>query len=173
MSAMEDTAVPVFVRGAMAEPMPAPITSTGWIGWLRQRLFGSVFDTILTLAALYLLWLILRPLVQFLFIDAVWTGADREACLSEKAGHAVGACWPFVRAKLPQLIYGFYPEAERWRVDLTFALAAVLLAPLLVPTLPYKRANAIAFFGVFPIVAFFLLVGGIFGLPSVDTHQWG
>jgi general L-amino acid transport system permease protein len=173
MSAIEDTAVPVFVRRAMAEPMPAPITSTGWIGWVRQRLFGSLLSTILTLLALYLLWLLVPPLVRFVFIDAVWTGTDREACLPEKAGHAVGACWPFIWAKLPQLIYGFYPDAERWRVNLTFVLAAALLAPLLVPTLPYKRENAIAFFGVFPIIAFFLLVGGAFGLPYVDSHLWG
>jgi general L-amino acid transport system permease protein len=173
MSAIEDTAVPVFVRRAMAEPMPAPITSTGWIGWVRQRLFGSILSTILTLLALYLLWLLVPPLVRFVFIDAVWTGTDRDACLPEKAGHAVGACWPFIWAKLPQLIYGFYPDAERWRVNLTFLLAAALLAPLLVPTLPYKRENAIAFFGVFPIIAFFLLVGGAFGLPYVDSHLWG
>ena len=173
MSAIEDTAVPVFVRRAMAEPMPAPITSTGWIGWVRQRLFGSLLSTILTLLALYLLWLLVPPLVRFVFIDAVWTGTDRDACLPEKAGHAVGACWPFIWAKLPQLIYGFYPDAERWRVNLTFVLAAALLAPLLVPTLPYKRENAIAFFGVFPIIAFFLLVGGAFGLPYVDSHLWG
>jgi len=173
MSAIEDTAVPVFVRRAMAEPMPAPITSTGWIGWVRQRLFGSLLSTILTLLALYLLWLLVPPLVRFVFVDAVWTGTDRDACLPEKAGHAVGACWPFIWAKLPQLIYGFYPDAERWRVNLTFVLAAALLAPLLVPTLPYKRENAIAFFGVFPIIAFFLLVGGAFGLPYVDSHLWG
>jgi general L-amino acid transport system permease protein len=173
MSAIEDAAVPGFVRRAMAEPMPAPITSAGWVGWLRHRLFGSIFSTILTLFALYLLWLLVPPLVRFVFIDAVWTGTDRDACLPEKVGHAVGACWPFIWAKLPQLIYGFYPDAERWRVNLTFLLAAALLAPLLVPTLPYKRENAIAFFGVFPVVGFFLLVGGVFGLPSVDSHLWG
>ena len=173
MSAIDDTAVPSFVRRAMAEPMPAPITSTGWIGWVRQRLFGSIFSTILTVVALYLLWLVVPPLVRFTLIDAVWTGTDRDACLPEKAGRAVGACWPFIWAKLPQLVYGFYPGPERWRVNLTFVLAAVLLAPLLVPTLPYKRENAIAFFGVFPIVAFFLLVGGVFGLPYVDSHEWG
>jgi general L-amino acid transport system permease protein len=173
MSAIEDAAVPVFVRRAMAEPMPAPITSTGWIGWLRQRLFASVLSTILTLLALYLLWLLVPPLIRFVFIDAVWTGTDRDACLPEKVGHAVGACWPFIWAKLPQLTYGFYPDAERWRVNLTFFLAAALLSPLLVPTLPYKRENAIAFFGIFPIIAFFLLVGGAFGLPYVDSHLWG
>src|SRR5262249_8583626 len=30
-----------------------------------------------------------------------------------------------------------------------------------------------SFFGVFPVVAFFLLVGGVFGLPHVETRVWG
>jgi general L-amino acid transport system permease protein len=75
----------------------------------------------------------------------------------------VGACWPYIQAKLPQLIYGFYPETERWRVNVVFVLAAVLLLPLLIPKAPYKGLNACLFFIAFPIVAFFLLHGGGLG----------
>src|SRR3954449_6186670 len=57
-------------------------------------------------------------------------------------------------------MYGFYPEAERWRVNLTLLLAVVLLVPLLVPRLPSKGLNAGLFFFAFPVVAFFLLRGG-------------
>src|SRR5947209_4737614 len=57
-------------------------------------------------------------------------------------------------------MYGFYPEQERWRADLTFLLAAILLLPLLIPRLPAKGLNAGLFFIVLPIVAFFLLHGG-------------
>ncbi len=45
--------------------------------------------------------------------------------------------------------------------------------PLLIPKAPYKGINAILFFGVFPFVAFFLLLGGYFGLPFVETPLWG
>ena len=62
--------------------------------------------------------------------------------------------------RIPQFIYGFYPEAERWRVNLTFLLAAILLVPLLIPRLPGKGVNAGLFFIAFPFVAFFLLHGG-------------
>jgi general L-amino acid transport system permease protein len=74
----------------------------------------------------------------------------------------VGACWPYVQAKFTQFIYGFYPEPERWRANLTFGLAALLLLPLLIPRLPAKGLNAGLFFIAFPIVAFFLLHGGGF-----------
>ncbi len=116
------------------------------------------------MASALLLWFIVVPALRFLLVDAVWKGADRNACLTENAGHMVGACWPYVAAKFPQFIYGFYPEPERWRVNLTFILAALLLLPLLIPRLPAKGLNAGLFFLAFPIVAFFLLHGG--GLNS-------
>jgi general L-amino acid transport system permease protein len=65
-----------------------------------------------------------------------------------------------VQAKFTQFVYGFYPEPERWRVNVTFLLAALLLLPLLIPRLPAKGLNAGLLFIAFPIVAFFLLHGG-------------
>jgi general L-amino acid transport system permease protein len=65
-----------------------------------------------------------------------------------------------VRAKFSQFVYGFYPEPERWRVNLTFGLAALLLLPLLIPKVPAKGINAGLFFIAFPVVAYFLLHGG-------------
>ena len=75
-------------------------------------------------SARLLLWFTVVPAVKFLLVDAVWTGKDRDACLAENAGRPVGACWPSSRPSSTQFIYGFYPEAERWRVNLTFLLAA-------------------------------------------------
>ena len=58
-------------------------------------------------------------------------------------------------------------------MNLTYVLGAILLAPLLVPLLPHKAVNAILFFAVFPVLAYFLLVGDVFGLPHVETRLWG
>src|SRR5437588_2552387 len=113
------------------------------------------------------------PTVRFLLIDAVWDGASRVDCLAETIGREVGACWPFIKAKLPQLMYGFYPEDERWRVDLTYILGVMLLVPLLIPRMPGKGTNAILFFAIFPVLGFFFLVGGAFGLAHVETRLWG
>ena len=49
----------------------------------------------------------------------------------------------------------------------------MLLLPLLIPRAPYKITNAVLFFGVFPVIGYFLLVGGAFGLPYVETRSWG
>jgi general L-amino acid transport system permease protein len=128
---------------------------------------------VLTLVSAVVIAALVWPTVKFLLLDAVWTGSSRVDCLPETVGREVGACWPFIKAKFAQLMYGFYPASEHWRVDLTYALGVILLVPLLIPRVPYKGLNAIVFFGVFPVVAFVLLVGGVFGLPHVETRLWG
>jgi len=156
---MSDTGA-AFVRSEIVAPRPAPLLARGFAGFAREHLFGSPLNIVLTITSALLLALLLVPTVKFMLIDAVWQGSDRNACLEASAGHAVGACWPFVQAKLDQFIYGFYPAAERWRVNLTFALGAALLLSLLIPRAPAKALNAALFFAAFPVVGFFLLRGG-------------
>lgn len=157
-----------FVRQKIAEPRRAPVRTTGVIGFARERLFNSPLNIMITLIGVALLWLILVPAVKFLFVDAVWQGSDRNACLEASAGRVVGACWPFVQAKFDQFIYGFYPEDQRWRVNLTFALGALLLLPLLIPRAPAKALNSGLFFAAYPVIGFFLLRGG--GLKGFAIH---
>lgn len=160
---MTDVITNNFVRQTLVEQRAAPVVTTGVIGWLRTRLFSSPSNILLTIISALVLWAIVVPVIRFAIVDAVWTGRDRGACLAETVGHPVGACWPFITAKLNQFLYGFYPQDQLWRPNLTFVLAALLLAPLLIPRIPGKAANAVLFFVAFPIVAFFLLHGGGLG----------
>ena len=166
-------AQPSYIRRALLEPEPPPVASGGIRARTRARLFGSAFNTALTLLGAAIVVALVWPTLKFLLIDAVWTGSSRLDCLPQTLGREVGACWPFIGAKFSQLMYGFYPASEQWRVDLTYALGAVLLVPLLIPSAPGKTLNAVVFFGVFPVIAFFLLIGGVFGLPHVETRVWG
>jgi general L-amino acid transport system permease protein len=156
---MDDTAQ-VFVRQEIVPQRPAPVRTTGPIAWIRSRLLGSPTSILLTIVSALLLYFTIVPSVKFLIIDAVWTGADRDACLPEKIGREIGACWPFVQAKFQQFMYGFYPQNQLWRPNLVFIIAVVLLIPLLIPRIPGKTVNAVLFFFAFPVVAFFLLYGG-------------
>jgi len=157
---MTDITASNFIREDLAGERPAPIKTTGLVGFVRTRLLNSPTNILLTLLSALLIWFTVIPALQFLLIDAVWVGKDRDACLAQNAGHPVGACWPYITAKFGQFMYGFYPDAERWRVDLTYALSVVLLVPLLIPRLPAKGLNAGLFFFALPVVAFFLLYGG-------------
>jgi len=166
------TTIQPYVRSAFNEAQPPPASTTGVIGWMRTNLFSSIGNTVLTiLGILFLAWII-PPLVRFLFLDAVWSGSNGEACQAAKVGHEVGACWAFVKAKLNYYTYGSYPEFERWRVDLVFLGGVVGMAWLLWPRIGAKVWGALYFFVIFPIVAFWLLRGGL-GLAYVPTNLWG
>jgi general L-amino acid transport system permease protein len=161
-----------YVRRALTEPEPPPV-SAGMPGLMRQRLFGGVLNSLITIVGVVVIVAIAWPTVKFLLVDAVWQGSSRVDCLAETVKREVGACWPFIAAKFRQFMYGFYPADQQWRVNLTYALGVALLAPLLIPRIPGKALNAILFFGVFPVVAFFLLVGDVLGLEHVETRVWG
>ncbi len=146
---------------------PAPDRQSGVVRWCRQNLFSSWSNSLLTLGLLYLLLPSVWQLIEWALLKADWVGDSRAACTSG------GACWVFINNRFSQFIYGFYPEPERWRVDLVFGLAALQLTGLLLKRTPYKGWLATAFFGLFPVVALLLLHGGWWGLAVVETHFWG
>jgi general L-amino acid transport system permease protein len=167
-----------WVRTEMTPAMAAPSSHVGVVAWIRQNLFATKSDTILTVVSLLTIAWFLPQILSWAIFNAVWTGPDRSVCLTTEQGGQLpagwsGACWAFVNAKFGQFMVGRYPMDERWRVYLTAVLFVLLLVPLLMPKAPFKSLNAVLFFAVFPIVAFFLLVGGYFGLPYVETSEWG
>jgi general L-amino acid transport system permease protein len=169
---MTSTPASGFVRAQIIAPAPPPRLHVSLPAWIRGRLFNSIGNSILTVLGIVGLAALAWPTIRFLLLDAVWRGAQRTDCLTETVGREVGACWPFIAAKFDQLMYGFYPAYQRWRVDLVYLCGALLLAPLLVPRVPYKALNAVLFFGVFPLAAAVLLVGGVLGLTEVETRRW-
>jgi general L-amino acid transport system permease protein len=147
--------------------LPPPAMTVGAVGWLRQNLFSSVTNTFLTLLAFYLLYITVPPLIQWALIDSNWIGTSRDDCTGG------GACWVFIAKRLDQFIYGFYPAAERWRVNLGFGLLVALCVPLFVKAFPNKVWLGAFLLFVYPVLAFFLFYGGLFGLEKIASDQWG
>lgn len=158
-----------FVRETDAPLLPPPPNSAGVHGWLRRNLFSSFGNSVLTIVLAALLALIAWQIIGWALIRAVWVGVDREAC----AVAGAGACWPFVWAKFPQWLFGFYPIEERWRPVLTFLIGAAALVPMLMPSAPGKFWNALFLIVIYPLLALALLRGGVFGLVPVETADWG
>ncbi|TBW33633.1 amino acid ABC transporter permease [Siculibacillus lacustris] len=170
---MSSTDIPptktIFVRKEMIGASAAPISTRGFFGWVRTRLFGSLFDAILTVIGLSIAGSIIWSVVDFAIVRAVWTGANGEVCRAEGSG----ACWPYVTAYWQQFLYGRYPAEERWRAIAVFFAFFGLLVPLAMPKVPFKFANTLAFLVGLPIFAYVMLCGGWFGLVPVETMRWG
>jgi general L-amino acid transport system permease protein len=165
---------PAYVRGAPVDALPAPAATTGVIGWMRASLFAGPLNTILTILTILLLIWVIPPIIDFLFVHAVWSGSDREACVPNADHPTVGACWAFVRDRFSYFIYGSYPIPERWRVDIFFVMLAVGIVWMLWLEAPRRDLGALYFFVIVPVTAYILLTGWpAIRLRNVDTSLWG
>ena len=163
-----------FVRSTTIAQRPPPALMTGAIGWVRLNLLSTPFNIALTVIIALLFAWVVPELVKFLFIDAVWSGSDRDACLESVQHRDIGACWPFVWERLPYFIYGSYPIPQRWRVDVFFAMLAIGVIWLLWLNAPRRDLGAFYFFVILPVSSFVLLTGwSAIGLQPVDTVLWG
>jgi general L-amino acid transport system permease protein len=142
-----------------------PVASVGVVGWIRANLFNSWFNSILTILALLLLYKTFWPFMRWAFIDSLWMSSGKECQAGE------GACWSVITANARFIFFGFYPYDQHWRPG----LAIVLLVGLLLIS-QYRRfwSKSLAYCWIAGLVVMgVLLKGGIFGLQSVESTQWG
>nr|WP_198165082.1 amino acid ABC transporter permease [Rhodoplanes sp. Z2-YC6860] len=165
---------PFYMRKEPIAPLPPPRREAGALGWMRQNLFSSPLNIMLTLLCVFLVVWIVPPLVKFLVVDAVWEGATRADCLVRPDHPEMGACWPFVADRINFFVYGFYPIDQRWRVNGFFALLAFGIVWMAWLDAPLRKLGAFYFFIVMPVASVILLRGfPMLGLPRVSTEQWG
>ncbi len=133
--------------------------------WARKNLFSGVFNTLLTLFCLWVVWEAIPPLISWVFTGAIWQGTPADCRAAE------GACWAFVEQKYRFILFGMYPFDEHWRPLLAMALFIGGLAVSCYP--PFWRPWLAALWAVvFPACAV-LMWGGVFGLTFVPNDQWG
>ena len=160
-----------YVSDRQLPPMPPPPTSVGVIGWCKENLFSGWFNSLLTAVAIYLIYKVLAGIIPWLFLNSVWNAGSLGECREIIAanGATSGACLAVINERFEQFIFGFYPAELRWRPILAFILMFVALAPVLFDKLPRKL---LWFTAIYPVIAFFLLWGGL-GLEPVSSDQFG
>lgn len=155
---MTDLAQTAPLRFAPRAPWPQRTRQ-----WLRSQLFASVGHGALTLAVLALLAWAIPAALNWLVFDATFVGSDRQAC------NPNGACWLPITQRWNLFVYGFYPQAERWRVNLAFVLAVGAFALLFFKRL--DRRLLLGYMALLPIAMWWLLKGGA-GLVPVSSTQF-
>ena len=145
--------------------MKPPVASVGVLGWVRHNLFNGWFNSILTLVTVVFLLQTVPPLIKWAFIDSHWLPSG-SGCQDGQ-----GACWSVVTANLRFIIFGFYPHDLQWRP----LLAMIILVALLFYSRDRKHWRKALGWGwlVGLVVMGILLRGGFFGMPVVESTQWG
>jgi general L-amino acid transport system permease protein len=149
-----------FVRRETLPQETPPLSVAGPLAWLRNNLFSGPVNTLMTLLCVYIVVTTVPDLIRFYILDAVWSGTNRDACLADKVGRPVGACWAYIADRFQYFIYGSYPVDQRWRVNIVFAMFGFGIVWLLWERMPYKKVGFFFFFVLLPIGAYVLLLGG-------------
>jgi general L-amino acid transport system permease protein len=185
------------------EALQPPRASIGVLGWLRQNLFSTWYNALLTLLTLWLLYAGLRPALAWMTAEARWevvTANLRLFMVGQYPADQTWRVWACVYALglLAGLSWGLWPARFR-----AFA-AAIASAGILLALLPFSPDIRLRWFGAavavsagwlaalgpwaarlrlvaviawalfFPFVI--LIVRGwalIPALPVVDTGLWG
>tara|TARA_B100001964_G_scaffold150608_1_gene165746 strand:- start:501 stop:1634 length:1134 start_codon:yes stop_codon:yes gene_type:complete len=166
----QNQAKQTYAAGAHPD-LPPPVRTTGAVGWIRANLLSSPLNITLTLLSAWLLWSIVPPVLNWALFDAIWSATDRKDCWAQMDEPRAGACWAFIRGSFRLFIYGWYPEPERWRVNVAFVLLLLAIVGVLRDNLPGKK-YWLWFAVAFPFIGAWLIVGG-FGLTPVGTQKLG
>jgi general L-amino acid transport system permease protein len=131
---MTDRSDLTFVRTAMLPPSPPPLREAGVVKWLRENLFSSPLNTILTVLGLAAIYLLVSASLPW-WLNGVWNakslGECREIVAATAGEGASGACWAMIRERWHQFMFGFYPVDLWWRPTLAFALLFAAMGPVL------------------------------------------
>jgi general L-amino acid transport system permease protein len=148
-------------------PRPAPYQARGAAAWIRANLFGNVPSAITTLVLLAFFLYQAPGLMNWLVFKAVLK-TNYEAC---QAARGTGACWGVIAEKFRFIIFGRYPFGEQWRpLVATLLMVGLLLASC---TRPLWSRWLVLLWAVVLATFFALMHGGILGLSTVRTDNWG
>lgn len=154
-----------YVRSEMLDEQAPPTSTVGVQGWIKDNLFSSVGNSILTLVALFLVYTILSGMLPWIFLG-VWHAESlsecREIFAQRYSDGTEYACWAVIKARWHQIIFGYYSSDQYWRPILGFILILVSIAPLLYPNLP-KKLFLVSFASIF--IYPWLIWGGSFWTP--------
>jgi len=138
---------------------------------INKNINTNNFNAILSVSIILLIIFGLPPLLNWLIFDANFTGDTKEACTGG------GACWVYIKVWFNRFMYGMYPNAEQWRINVTFiAVLLFMAAGFFVPS-RLKNYLSLYYTLLLPVISFaliyYIISGGSFGLVWVETGAWG
>ncbi|MDH4249255.1 MAG: ABC transporter permease subunit, partial [Deltaproteobacteria bacterium] len=148
------------------KPRPAR-TLKGASRWLRENLFSSGLNSLLTLFALWVIYKAAYTLVTWGILHAAF-GSTPESCQGIQ-----GACWSFVYHFFGLFLVGTYPYDQRWRI--LGVLLVVVALSLATMYRPWRGKRWLILGWIASLLPVFLLIRGseALNLEVVDSTQWG
>lgn len=144
----------------ISETVRPPRTSVGVLGWIKENLFSTWYNALLTFGSLGLIYVVLRGLVTWALTKARWD---------------------VVTTNLTLFLIGPFPRDQVWRVWACVIMVVLLGGLSLVVWGPLGRSHSkgrrwvlVGWLLSFPLTV--VLLSGFSGssiLPLVGTNLWG
>ena len=134
--------------------------------WVGKNLFNSWHNSFLTVLVVWL--------CAYVALRLFWWGWENAAfgTTPESCADIAGACWSVIGDFWRVFLVGLYPQDERWRPFAAFIILAAMLLLCLSGRL--RRWRWFYLLWTVAVVGIFVLVrGGVFGLETVSTRNWG
>ena len=105
--------------------------------------------------------------MSWFIIDANIAGDTKDAC------SGTGACWTYIKIWLRRFIYGMYPNAEQWRINLSFISLLALGSVGYFATEKFKKYLTLYYVVIYPFIAFLFIFFFISGGPVFFELSYG
>jgi len=134
---------------------------------INKNLNSNNSNAILSLIVIFILIKYVPSLLNWVFFDANFLGNTKEDCTGD------GACWVFVKVWFNRFMYGMYPDAEQWRINISFLILLSSIVSIFILPNKFKKYIILFLLFIFPVIALNLISGGLFGLKWIETGAWG
>ena len=134
---------------------------------LNKNINTNNFNAGLSFSIILLLIFSIPPLLNWFIFDANISGNTKEACTGG------GACWVYIKVWFNRFMYGMYPNAEQWRINLSFISLAFLGSVGFFATEKFKKYLTLYYVVIYPIIAFLFIFFFISGGPIFFDFSYG
>ncbi len=134
---------------------------------LNKHINTNNFNAILTLIIVFVIIKSIPPIMSWFIIDANIAGDTKDACTGS------GACWTYIKIWLRRFVYGMYPNAEQWRINLSFISLLALGSVGYFATEKFKKYLTLYYVIIYPFIAFLFIFFFISGGPIFFEFSYG
>ena len=134
---------------------------------INKNINTNKFNSILSLLIIFVIIKSIPPTLSWFFVDASFAGDSKDVCSGS------GACWTYIKVWLRRFMYGMYPNAEQWRINLSFISLALLGSVGYFATEKFKKYLTLYYVVIYPFIAFLFIFFFISGGPVFLDFSYG
>ena len=134
---------------------------------LNKNINSDNFNALLTLFTIFIIIKSIPPMLDWFILDANFIGNSKDDCTGD------GACWVFIKVWFNRFMYGLYPDAEQWRINIAFLILFTVVGISFFVPAKLKKYFILFLLFVYPFIGIKLISGGSFGLKYVESAAWG